>query len=160
MNAEKLRLDKIIFECNQHIEKLNKAHEKLKSKFPLTEEGYKNLDDDNISYLDQYLYRFSKLQDSVGQKLFKAVLDGKKEETANKAFIDIVNRLEQLEYLQDVEGWFDLRNTRNQLAYEYEDDTEELLVIINRIFAQKEKLASYYFTIIEKLGRSKANPLR
>lgn len=152
MNVEKLRLQKIIFECHKHIEKLNVAYEKLQASFPLTERNYNNFDHDKTSYLDQFLYRFSKLQDSIGQKLFKAVLDYKKEETIAKSFIDILNRLEQLEYLQDIDGWFELRAIRNQLAHDYEDDSEELVEILNKIFSQKSKLESYYFFIIQKLG--------
>ncbi len=152
MNIEKLRLQKIIFECNKHIEKLNTAHNKLHTSFPLTEMVYNAFDESQTSYLDQYLYRFSKLQDSIGQKLFKAVLDYKKEETSAKSFIDILNRLEQLQYLQDIDGWFELRTIRNQLAHDYEDDSEELVEILNKIFAKKTKLESYYFTITKKLG--------
>ena len=152
MNVEKLRLQKIIFECNKHIEKLNTAHNKLHTSFPLTETVYNAFDENQTSYLDQYLYRFSKLQDSIGQKLFKAVLDYKKEETTTKSFIDILNRLEQLEYLQDIDGWFELRTIRNQLAYDYEDDNEEYVEILNKIFAHKITLEGYYFTIMKKLG--------
>ncbi len=152
MNVEKLRLQKILFECNKHIEKLNTAYQKLEALLPFTEAIYLDFDEAQTSYLDQFLYRFSKLQDSVGQKLFKAVLDYKTEETTAKSFIDILNRLEQLEYLQDIDGWFELRTIRNQLAHDYEDDNEELVAIINKIFAKKTKLESYYFTIIKKLG--------
>lgn len=152
MNVEKLRLQKILFECHKHIEKLNTAYRKLESLLPLTEAIYLDFDENQTSYLDQFLYRFSKLQDSIGQKLFKAVLDFKKEDTTAKSFIDILNRLEQLEYLQDIDGWFELRTIRNQLAHEYEDDSEELVAIINKIFTQKTKLESYFFTITQKLG--------
>ncbi len=152
MNVEKLRLQKIIFECHKHIEKLNTAYQKLERLLPLTETSYLNFDEDQTSYLDQFLYRFSKLQDSIGQKLFKAVLDFKKEDTTAKSFIDILNRLEQLEYLQDIDGWFELRTIRNQLAHDYEDDSEELVAIINKIFSQKTKLESYFFSITQKLG--------
>lgn len=152
MNVEKLRLQKIIFECHKHIEKLNTAYQKLERLLPLTESSYLNFDEDQTSYLDQFLYRFSKLQDSIGQKLFKAVLDFKKEDTTAKSFIDILNRLEQLEYLQDIDGWFELRTIRNQLAHDYEDDSEELVAIINKIFSQKTKLESYFFSITQKLG--------
>jgi hypothetical protein len=109
-------------------------------------------DDDKASYLDQYLYRFSKLQDSIGQKLFKTVLAYKKEEVSNKSFIDIINRLEQLEYVRDVDSWFMLRDTRNQLAHDYEDDVEELVAIINKIFDRKELLEKYFLTIVSKLA--------
>ncbi|MEY3787987.1 MAG: hypothetical protein RIQ94_919 [Pseudomonadota bacterium] len=152
MNIEKIKLDKIIFECHKHQDRMNKAHQILMLFFPLTRTGYESFDDDHVSYLDQFLYRFSKLQDSIGQKLFKAVLSYKKEEVSNKSFIDIINRLEQLEYLQDVDGWFVLRDIRNQLAYDYEDDVDELVMIINSIFAKKELLERYFVTIISKLG--------
>ena len=152
MNVEKLRLEKILFECDKHIDKLNTAHQKLQPLFPLNGSRYQCFSDDEMSYLDQYLYRFSKLQDSIGQKLFKAVLDYKKEETTTKSFIDILNRLAQLGYVQDVDGWFGLRVLRNQLAHDYEDDDEELVAVINKIFAEKAKLESYYFSIIKTLG--------
>ena len=152
MNIEKIKLDKIIYECNKHIERLNKSHQKLSVFFPLTEDQYVKFDDEASSYLDQYLYRFSKLQDSIGQKLFKAVLDYKKEEISNKSFIDIMNKLEQLEYIQDIEGWFKLRDIRNQLSHEYEDDHEELVTIINKIFFSKDLLESYYFKVLKRLN--------
>jgi hypothetical protein len=98
------------------------------------------------------IYRFSKLQDSVGHKLFKAVLSYKKEEVSNKSFIDIINRLEQLEYLQDVDAWFVLIDIRNQLAHDYEGDVNELVEIINIIFSKKELLEKYFVTIVSKLG--------
>jgi len=152
MNVEKIRLNKIIFECTKHRDRMNKAYQTLMPCFPLTKTGYEALDDDHFSYLDQFLYRFSKLQDSIGQKLFKAVLSYKKEDVSNKSFIDIMNRLEQLEYLQDVDAWFILRDTRNQLAHDYEDDVDELIMIINRIFDKKELLEKYFETIISKLA--------
>jgi hypothetical protein len=152
MTIEKLRLQKIMSECDKHINKLNSAYGKLQASFPLTVAIYNTFDEDKTSYLDQYLYRFSKLQDSIGQKLFKAVLDYKKEDTTAKSFIDLVNRLEQLDYMQDVNGWFELGTICNQLAHDDEDDSEELVAIINKIFALKAKLESYYFTIIQKLG--------
>ena len=58
MNIEKLRLQKILFECNKHIEKLNTAYGKLHTLFPLTETIYTAFDEVQTSYLDQYLYRF------------------------------------------------------------------------------------------------------
>ena len=152
MNIEKIKLDKIIFECHKHQDRMNKAYQTLMPFFPLTRVGYEAFDDDHVSYLDQFLYRFSKLQDSIGQKLFKAVLSYKKEEVLNKSFIDIINRLEQLEYLEDVDAWFILRDIRNQLAHDYEDDVDELVEIINIIFSKKELLEKYFVTIVSKLG--------
>ena len=57
-----------------------------------------------------------------------------------------------LEYLQDVDALFVLRDIRNQLAHDYEDDVDELVTIINIIFAKKEQLERYFVTIVSKLG--------
>ena len=65
-----------------------------------------------------------------------------------------MNRLEQLEFLDDIEGWFRLRDIRNQLAHDYEDDVEELVSIINVIFNSKAVLQGYYHTIMNKLNGS------
>ena len=54
-----------------------------------------------------------------------------------------------LEYLQDVDAWFVLRDIRNQLGHDYVD---ELVTIINIIFAKKEQLERYFVTIVSKLG--------
>ena len=54
--------------------------------------------------------------------------------------------------MQDIDGWFELHTIRNQLAHDYEDDNEELVAIINKIFTQKTKLERYFFTITQKLG--------
>ena len=40
---------------------------------PLSIEKYENLKNDEITYIDQFLYRFAKLQDVMGQKLIKYI---------------------------------------------------------------------------------------
>jgi hypothetical protein len=153
VNIEQLRLERYIFECKQHIAKMDVAYSKLSPFFPLTKTIYQDLNSDIISYLDQYFYRFSRLQDCLGQKLFKAILVYKQEEVFNKSFIDILHRLEQLEYICDSEHWLKLRNMRNQLAHDYEDNLDELIMILNAIFAERTNLQNYYFRIIDKLNK-------
>ena len=50
---------------------------------------------DSLAYCDQIIYRFSKLQDTMGAKLFKALLlyQG---ENIDKPFLDLLNRLEKM----------------------------------------------------------------
>lgn len=154
MNSDALRLHKSLLECQKHIERLTIAYEQLIPLFPLTTQSYQLFNDVQLSYLDQYLYRFAKLQDSLGQKVFKAVLLYKKEDLSDKAFIDIVNRLHQLNYIDDTERWFELRLIRNQLAHDYEDNSEELVIILNKIFSLKNTLENYYVSIYQKLFSS------
>lgn len=67
----------------------------MKTFFPLNEEKYKNLTPHNINLIDSLLYRFSKLQDTLGNKIIKSALEILEEETENLPFIDILYKAEK-----------------------------------------------------------------
>lgn len=48
----------------------------------------------------------------------------------------------------------ELRLIRNQLAHDYEDNSEELVIILNKIFSLKNTLENYYVSIYQKLFSS------
>src|SRR3989337_1047363 len=77
---------------------------------------------DEIEHIDQMVYRFSKLQDSIGERLFKSLLMFLEEDVTNKPFLDILNRLEQLEILPSKDEWLKLRKVRNELSHEYSNE--------------------------------------
>lgn len=144
MNLYEQKLIKIFNECDKHIMRMNSAGRKMKPFMPLDKEKYLHLSDDEIEHIDQFLFRFSKLQDAIGQKLFNTVLLYLEEEVENKPFIDILNRLEKLDLLEDANAWRILRVDRNELAHNYEDDPEENSEIINRLYHKKEMLIQIY----------------
>lgn len=41
---------------------------------PLSVASYLNLDDINMSFIDQLIFRFLKLEDTMGEKIFPAIL--------------------------------------------------------------------------------------
>jgi hypothetical protein len=91
------------------------------------------------------LFRFAKLQDAMGEKLFLLILEFLKEEnTRNKPFIDILNRLEQLGLLDDKNIWLELRKIRNNIAHQYEDEPEQTAEALNAIYASKAILVKIY----------------
>ncbi|MBU0560985.1 MAG: hypothetical protein KKG93_15630 [Bacteroidetes bacterium] len=111
------------------------------------------MNEDDISYIDQIIYRFSKLQDAIGQKLFKAVLIFLDEDVINKSSIDIFNRLEQLEIIENYEIWKDLRDLRNELAHEYEENENETAEKLNTLFEKKSDLEKYLNDIRNYLSK-------
>lgn len=147
MNIAKVKLGKALLECERHIGRLNSSYKKMQVFMPLNVAKYNDLTEDNIEHIDQYLYRFSKLQDAIGQRLFKSVFIVLEEEIESKSFIDIFNKLEQLKIISDYDKWLELRVVRNELSHEYEDDPEENTAKINRIFELKDDLVSYYVNI-------------
>ena len=144
MNIYKQKLIKIFNECDKHIMRINSASTKMQSIMPLDKDKYLNLSDDEVEVIDQFLFRFSKLQDTIGERLFKTVLLYLEEKVENKPFIDILNRLEKLELLDDANVWRELRSDRNDLAHNYDDDPEETSEVINKLYYKKDTLINIY----------------
>lgn len=148
MSYLKIKLEKILNECDKHLLRVNSAHRHMTSFTPLTKQGYLNLTEQNITDIDQFLYRFGKLQDAVGEKLFPAILMFLHEENIrSKSFIDILNRLEKLEILDSKEAWFELRKIRNDLSHHYDDNPAEMASAINYVYEKKETLESIYLKV-------------
>jgi len=59
------RLESVSRECRLHLDRLNHARRKLADRFPLSVEDWRQLDDDTIADLDQLLFRFGRLQDTM-----------------------------------------------------------------------------------------------
>lgn len=71
---------------------------------------------------DQILFRFMKLQDTLGERLIPATLDALAEPYEAWPMRDRIDRLEKLGFL-DVESWLRWRELRNRLAHEYPDES-------------------------------------
>jgi predicted nucleotidyltransferase len=147
LNLENLKLEKILKECDKHLQRINEASSDMATFMPLTAAKYENLSKDDVQAIDQYLFRFSKLQDSIGEKLFRVLLGRFEENTDRLSFLDIIKKLEKYAAVDIANEWQDLRKIRNQLAHEYEDDAIEMTNIINLIYAKKGVIESIYLTI-------------
>lgn len=79
-----------------------------------------------ILLLDQILYRFLELQDTVGDRLIEttlAELGEPSEDWPMRDRLDRLNRLERLGFL-DAAQWSEWRTVRNRLAHEHPDAPE------------------------------------
>ena len=145
--------DKKIYECNKHIEKLNDAKDYLKDIMPLSVDEYLKIDKIKSSFIDQLNFRFSKLQDTMGESILKGILIKSKENVEKMTFLDILNRLDKLEIL-DKNRWLELREVRNEIAYEYSFDQDEVVNNINLIYEKTDELILLYkevYKFIEKI---------
>ena len=70
-----LRVEKLIAECDKHLARINHAYGKMAVFMPLDAARYQVLNDDEIEHIDQFLFRFAKLQDAMGEKLFILLLE-------------------------------------------------------------------------------------
>ena len=142
----KVKLVQIIDESNRHIKRMLSAYKKMQSFMPLDFEKYESLTEDQIEHLDQFVFRFSKLQDSMGEKLFSTFLLNLEEDVKSKTFIDILNRLEQLGLLYR-EDWTYLRKLRIGIAHEYSTNTDEIIENLNELFLKAKVLYQIFVKI-------------
>lgn len=153
MNSEEIILRKLLAECRKHSKRLHFADSKIANLLPLNTASVENLTEDQIALIDHYIFRFSKLQDTMGSKLFKAVLNYLGETTEDKSFIDIFNRLEQLKIVTDIEKWSELRAIRNIVSHEYDDDYEAMAESLNKLFESRKSIISWFTAVEEYLSK-------
>ncbi len=134
-----------------HLERMHYAHQKIGKYFPLDISGYEKIDDDTLSYFDQFVYRFSKLQDCMGAKLFKSILDNLGEDTRGVPFIDILSRLEALHIIDSSNDWLSLREIRNVLAHEYPFNQQEIVDGLNLLYDHYKLLIAIWQQLEEYL---------
>jgi len=151
LDLDKIKLQKYFNECDKHLQRIEEAYGDIESSIPLSVEKYKKLSKDEVQDIDQYLYRFAKLQDTLGQKIFKAII--KIYEPTNDVipFLDMLNLLEKLNFLENHKEWLNLRDKRNKIAHQYDDEPYEMTEAINDILNQKDILKSIYLRIKEKM---------
>ncbi|MEF3191754.1 MAG: hypothetical protein K6347_04275 [Campylobacterales bacterium] len=129
-------------ESYKHLARLENAFKALQKHypFPIEEKSFAKILDsvEHLAYSDQIIYRFSKLQDCMGAKLFKSVLlyEG---ENVHRPFLDILNQLEAIDII-NVDEWFEIRDLRNEIAHDYDDKNETAINVLNMIFKLKSEL--------------------
>lgn len=132
-----------LYECNKHVEKMRDAKEYLSEHMPLTLDEYLNIDKIISSFIDQLNFRFAKLQDTMGESIFKSILILSEENVKRMTFLDILNRLEELEII-DKDEWLQLREIRNEIAHEYSFNQQEVIDNINQIYEKSNVLIKKY----------------
>ena len=139
------RLMPALRECHLHQRRIDYALSQLEGKLPLTAAHWSNLDDETVADIDQLLFRYNKLQDAMGQRLFPGILRAAAEWQDDEAFIDKLNRLEKLKAIPSAEQWMELRAIRNRMTHEYPNapkrNAENLGKLIDSISLLKDALS-------------------
>ncbi len=149
-----LKFKNIIYECNQHKQNIVNSSEEIKDLFHITKERYYALGKVEKSFLDQFIFRFTKLQNTMGEKLFHTLLQLLEEDYSNKPFIDTLNRLEKLELIS-TDKWLLLRQVRNNISHEYENNIELLIKALNQVFLEATYLLDVFDLMVEYLEKRK-----
>lgn len=133
-----------IKECDGHVTRIKKVLDSLDPNNRITEIQIKNDENDIVSKIDQLIYRFTKLQDSMGTRLYPSLYSILEENNKIIPFLDILNRLEKLGVITDVKDWQFFRNLRNNLAHDYPDSLGKTVETINILISEIFKLIDMF----------------
>ena len=148
------KLNVLLNEASTHIKRVDEAIEELSRhySFPIDSQQFQKilLERGHLAFADQMIYRFSKAQDTIGAKVFKAffLFQG---ENVDKPFLDLLNQLEKLNIV-DVDQWFLLREVRNTIAHEYESHHQQACEILNAIYQHRHLLSNILAELRVKSG--------
>lgn len=111
------RLEREFDVCDKHILRINEALEGLGVNIPMSADCYSNLTTEQVRCIDQFIFRFSKLQDSMGAKIFRYILEYLDEDITTLPMRDILNRLERYLIIPSADEWTYIRELRNEIDH-------------------------------------------
>ena len=121
---EQMALQHSLALCQGHADALQDALQDIHA-LAMNVDDYTALSKQDRRLLDQFAYRYTRLQDDIGVKLMPAVLKVLGEDVALMSAIDRFARLEQLGWLASADEWQTLRQIRNQFTHDYPDNPTE-----------------------------------
>ena len=133
-----------------HAARLKGALTHFENLMPLSVEKLSKLPLDQVAFLDMMTMRFGKLQDIIGAKIFSLVLDLLGEDAAS--FIDKLNKLERLGYIDNANWWMDLREIRNQVMHDYPDDYEAIISHLSMLTLKANELLLFWEQLKNKIA--------
>ncbi len=146
------RLEGYLREANLHVERLREVLERLSPLLPMTEERFSELTPSEKDMLDVLAFRFSKLQDLLGSKIFREFLESQGFITEGKSFLEVLREVER-EGIVDVDTWSEFRKVRNLIAHEYPLTVTERVEAINYLVEKVLVLLEVLKKIEAKIGR-------
>ena len=121
---EQMALQHSLALCQGHADALQDALQDIHAR-AMDVDDYTTLSKQERRLLDQFAYRYARLQDDIGVKLMPAVLKALGEDVALMSAIDRFARLEQLGWLASADDWQTLRQICNQFNHDYPDNPTE-----------------------------------
>lgn len=139
--------------CVLHADRIRKALHEIEKMTPLSIEKIENMNIHELGMTELLTGRFAKLQDTLGKKVFPLILVTIGEDIEEMSFIDRLNLLEKLRYIDDAQQWFDYREARNAAAHEYPDSPDLMVKHLEDIIKLAKKLLDYWQQLEKKLEK-------
>ena len=143
-----MTLKQVCEELEIHFRRIDALLPEIKSYLPFKESDFN--DTEKIKTIDSFIYRFTKVQDRMGEKFFPLILSELQEYKRSMALIDVLHRLEKLELLQSSDDWIEYRKLRNTLTHEYPDNEDEIIEAINLSIEAYIDMKNIYHQMLER----------
>lgn len=141
-----MNINDVFDELDLHFKRIDAIIPEIEKWMPLKVDDFNNTE--VVKTIDSFIYRFIKIQDKMGDKLFPGFLQLLQEYHRNMALIDVLNTLERLEIIKSAEEWVDFRKLRNTLTHEYPDNEEEIISTLELALEAYNKIKKVYSSII------------
>lgn len=139
-------IESALREGEAHLRQLERASSILTDLFPLNAEALKAFPEDTVPVLDQFIYRFTKLQDSMATRLLPSLYAYLNADDTPRPFLDILSFLEKIGILTSERDWQFFRGLRNNLAHDYPESTVQTAETLNTLFARWRDLLTMFET--------------
>jgi hypothetical protein len=147
MSMSAIKIQTAIKECDVHLKRLHFVTARLDGLFPVNAGTLSSFPDETVTNLDQFIYRFMKLQDAIGMKLFPFVAGLVSGDDSPRPFIDTLNILEKNGVIPSAEKWQELRNIRNTVAHEYPGSESQTAEALTMLFSEWVNLEQMYLSV-------------
>ncbi len=137
---------------------LLESHKRIGKLIPLEEGFLKKLEIDDLDKLDAFRVRFCDLQDSLGNKTFRSILNLEEEETGSN--LDTLNKMVKRGIINSFDDWKKLRNIRNLFSHDYPDSDKEKAEALNIAYSFSLKLIGTLDNVIKYMEQTLNLPLK
>lgn len=135
------QLASLLESCRQHARYLLAAEKRLPGRVDAA--GIAARDDALVATLDQFAYRFVRLQDTLGGRVFRRLLvEHFGEPYEDSSLRDVLDRLEKLGALASADRWGEIRAMRNALAHDYPETAAEKAAAVEIAREMAREMAS------------------
>lgn len=139
------RLENYFAEALKHMQLIEEAKEVIH--LPIV--NYEQLSNLEKFAINALIFRFSKLQDLIGSKIFRAFLEFNKFDTEDKSFLILLKEIEK-EGIVDIDTWDEFRKIRNNIAHEYPGEEEEALEAMELLVKKSTDLTKIAQKIMDR----------
>lgn len=140
------KLELHLEESTVHVNRLLDVLKVLNNIYPLDANKLELLSSEDKDKLDVLAFRFAKLQDLLGTKIFREYLTVLQYPVDDKNFLELLKELDK-EKIIDIDIWSEFRGVRNSISHEYPFEEEEKLEAINYLIQN----VNYLITITKKI---------